>query len=235
MNASNEEQLANALPYHYIFRYADDIFNAPPDLRFTLTKAIAAIYHHALPLEDTAVYHTYPSGEINYSIPPKYITFLDLCITRCPLHHRIVTDLYQKAKLFPFAAVGIDIALSNTPTESFANVFASEALRFYAACSHYDSFFKHLFAYMNQFIDKGYKRQLLTSSLIRVFKRHPNGKYGNHPTDWVRKLIELTRKHNYYRQAPKYRTPAMAAVNFAKLAHASSIKQASSASSTAVS
>jgi hypothetical protein len=90
-----------------------------------------------------------------------------------------VTDLYQKAKLFPFAIVGIDIAVSNTPTESFANMFASE-------CSHYGSFFRHLFAYMQQFLDKGYKRQLLTSSLIQVFKRHPNGKYETHHIDWGR-------------------------------------------------
>jgi hypothetical protein len=135
--------------------------------------------------------------------------------------------LYQKAKLFPFAAVGIDIALSNTPTDSFANVIASDALRFYAACSHYDSFFRHLFAYTKQFLKKRNKRQLLASSLIRVFKRHPNGIYGNHPIDWVRELIELTPKYNYCRHAPQNLN--------SNYGHRSSIKQASSTFSTVVS
>ena len=175
LHSSNKAHSLGAVAYRYICRYADDICNAPPDIQRTLKAIIPTMYRGALPLEDTANYHHYRhSGDINYAAPPINITFLDLLISI--KQGIIMTDLYQKAKLFPFKAVGIDVLLSNTFTPSFASVFASESLRFYHACSHYQDFIKHAIAYMVQFIKKGYPRYLLTSSLLRVFKRHPNGK-----------------------------------------------------------
>ena len=67
------------------------------------------------------------SGDPNYSVPPMNISFLDLLIIIHAVTKELTTDLYQKAKLFPFKAVGIDILLSNTLTSTLASVFLNSA------------------------------------------------------------------------------------------------------------
>ena len=191
----------HALKYALMNRYADDICNTPPDPRYTLTAVIADIYHNAIELEDTAHYNA--SGAVHH------ITFLDL---RWDINERgvIVSSLFSKSALFPFKAVGIENAKSNTSTALFAKVFASEGLRFYAACSHYETFFAHLYAYFVQFLDKGYPRPELTTSLTSIFRRHANGKYGITPAVWVNDLLAFLAVHHPHHRDVVYAPPRRA-------------------------
>ena len=171
------------------------VCNSPPDPRYTLKLAIEDIYHNAIELEDTA--HYTADGIVDH------ITFLDL---RWDINGvgLIVSCLFSKSALFPFKAVGIENANSNTCTALFAKVFASEGLRFYAACSHYETFFGHLYAYFVQFLDKGYPRPELTTALTSIFRRHANKKYGIPPAVWVNDLLAYLAVHHPHHRAATY-------------------------------
>ena len=83
--------------------------------------------------------------------------------------------------------IGIDDSLSNTHTACMAKVFASEALRFYAACDRYSDYLQNLIRYCLQFLARGYSKSSLLSGLRSLFRRpqHNSTKYKNSPLTWV--------------------------------------------------
>jgi len=179
--------------YAYISRYADDICNMPPSKVFALAKVIGTIFCGAVELEDTANYVLYDrnDGPTKYAHRPlhRYWTsFLDARFDLDPITLTVTSQLYTKAGILPFTPIGTEIYHSNTSSVMFARVFGSEALRFYKLCSFYEHFIAHVSSYLSQFLDKGYPLALLLTSLLKIFKKHPSGRYGNHPINWLHEL-----------------------------------------------
>ena len=131
-----------------------------------------------------------------------HITFLDLRLVLSGATNAIISSLYSKTTVFDFPAPGIEHAKSNTSTAMFATVFASECLRFYAACSEFKYFIKNAAKYFKHFLTKGYPAYYMLSALRRVFRRHEHGKYGHGTHRWCQILRKITNKaaHTSYRR-----------------------------------
>ena len=167
--------------YHWFhtFRYADDIMQLPHHPHFTLLTHIHTIYHHSIRVEDTA--HYYPNSNTI-----SHITFLD---TRNDHNHHTHTNtesLFVK-RFVLLSKIGIEDSLSNTHTACMTKVFASEAIRFYAACDKYSDYLQNLIRYCLQFLSRGYSKSSLLSGLRSLFKRpqHQSAKYHNTPLTWI--------------------------------------------------
>ena len=125
----------SAHTFSKIMRYQDDIYADMPT--GSLGDHMDDIYHNVVHLVPT---HEFRKGD-KAKVPfPVALTYLDTRVTHDRKSGAIKLKPYDKRDQFPFLAISLDCAKSNTPLQQQHAIFGSQCLRLYNSCSTYKVF-----------------------------------------------------------------------------------------------
>ena len=144
-----------ASQFNFTYRYIDDVLSINnPDFE----NYLGQVYPAEFEIKDTTESNTSAS----------YLDVL-LSIGRDGQLH---TSLYDKRDDFNFNITHFPFLISNIPSSPAYDVFISQLIRYFRACSSYECFILRAVRLSSKLLGQGYVRELLKSSLGELYGRY---------------------------------------------------------------